>query len=532
MFNMDVEEMPIHHLKENLTKEEIEEVILYRRHDVMATFKLLELTLGLDINVPELSFYIGKNKIEDRLNIIEETGMKCLNWNDVKIGEEWNKLDYMKEENISNERDLFPKKIIYPFGKKFKQYFPKSTNFQTDNLKNFIEDFGNQYIKNEKQEFKVKIGSTTYTVAKGGLHSTEKHRKIIVEDGYRYDDQDIGSQYPNSIVKLGICPPHLKKTIFRQYSEKIEKRIKFKKLSKETKGEESKKYGSIQEMLKLALNGGYYGKLGQKGSFLEYPEGMLKVSIANQIEILMLIESLELEGFNVLSGNTDGISVYYSENKRNRFKEICKEWEEKIGNDIMGKLEETPFRTVWQESINHYIALKEDGSIKKKGRFSTDFELNKNKSMRIIPLALEAYFVRGENPIEYIKNHKNIYDFCVGVKTSGKMYYEEEWKDGDQIKVRTHKKLVVFYISNEGNILYKRGLNYKGKPINNHVNAPTELGQPKITYFNRKFKADNYNIDYNHYILITLKRIDEIEKTKKAKDFVDSCIPSKQLSIW
>jgi hypothetical protein len=48
----------------------------------------------------------------------------------------------------------------------------------------------------------------------------------------------------------------------------------------------------------------YYGKLGQQGSFLEYPEGLLRVCIGNQLEILMLIEMFEMEGFNVLSGNT------------------------------------------------------------------------------------------------------------------------------------------------------------------------------------------------------------------------------------
>jgi len=48
-----------------------------------------------------------------------------------------------------------------------------------------------------------------------------------------------------------------------------------------------------------------YGKLGQRGSFLEYPEGMLKVTMGNQMEILMLIEKLEMSGFQVLSGNTE-----------------------------------------------------------------------------------------------------------------------------------------------------------------------------------------------------------------------------------
>lgn len=57
------------------------------------------------------------------------------------------------------------------------------------------------------------------------------------------------------------------------------------------------------------MNGGFYGKLGQPGSFLEYPEGTLRVCMGNQIEILMLIEALEMNGFNVVSGNTKPIGV-------------------------------------------------------------------------------------------------------------------------------------------------------------------------------------------------------------------------------
>ena len=58
--------------------------------------------------------------------------------------------------------------------------------------------------------------------------------------------------------------------------------------------------------------------------------------------------------------------------------------------------------------------------------------------------------------------------------------------------------------------------------MNNHCEAETDIGQPLVTYFNRFFKSDNYNIDYNYYILETLERIDAIEKTKKAKAFVES----------
>lgn len=548
MMNMDVEEMPIHHMKTDMTYEEIEVTRMYRRNDVMVTYGLLLITLGkveevekLNGGYPldELKDYKGKNMIQDRYDVYRETGLWCINWSDVKIGEEWNKLDYKTAEKIKDDEErsfLYAKKSKYPYGQRFHKFFPSTMDFKTDIFKSFIKEVGNQYVKADKQEFKVTLGSSTYTVAKGGLHSTERERIISPPPGYNYDDLDVGSQYPNSITKLWIYPPHLKETIIHQFKEKISRRLKYKErakeLKKEGKEDEARKYMSVQEMLKLCLNGGYYGKLGQKGSFLEYHEGLLKVCMSNQIEILMLIEMMETEGFSVLSGNTDGITVLYPQSRKERFLEICSEWEDKVGNKEMGKLEHTPFEKVWQESINHYIAKKRDGSVKKKGRFCTEFLLNKNKSGRIINLALEAYFIDGKDPVEFIKNHKNIFDFTIARKASGDMYYEEESDYEGVKKIKRHKKLIRYYISKDGSVFWKRGLNQYGDPINNQCEAPNELGQPKATYFNRPWKSDNYNIDYNYYIYKTLIRIDRIEKTKKVSSFIQKINGTKQISLF
>jgi len=532
MFNMDVEEMPVHHLKRDLTQEEIALVKEYRRHDVMATLKLLELTLG-QVDLPELKDYKGKNAVETRLQYIQETSLPCLNWSDVKIGEEWNKAEYMKAEGIRDDRLVFPVKVKYPYGQRFKNFLPKTMKFKTQQLQDFIKYLGNQYVTAEKQEFPITIGQTTYTIAKGGIHSTEKNRKLKIPTGYSAKDADVGAQYPRSCIKLEIYPPHLKKTILMKLIETAEMKDFYKQKGKETtdKVEKSKLKG-LETGTKLRMNGGYFGKLGQKGSFLEYPEGVLKVTMGNQIEILMLIEAMEEAGFSVVSGNTDGIVTLYPTDREADYLRICKEWEVQVLNTEMGKLEYNEFEGLWQDSINSYIAKSKDGTVKKKGRFMTEFEINKNKSMRVVPLALEAYFIRGEDPVEFIRNHKNIFDFCIAKKASGKMHYEEQWEEEKVVKTKVHKKLVRYFVSTKGTILYKRGFNNEGNPMNNHVNAPTELGQPLITYFNRKFESEDYGIDYNHYILHVLERIDNIEKTKKAKAFVDALNPGQQLTLF
>lgn len=541
MMNMDVEEMPIHHLKTGLTLEEVRMVQEYRRHDVMATYKLLLLTLG-QTDLPELADYKGRNAIENRFYIMEDTGLPCLNWSDVKIGEESNKLRYMKAEKITDDRQLFPQKVIYPYGKRFKQFFPRTMKFKTKKLQDFVQFLGNQYVKAEKQEFPITIGATTYTVAKGGLHSTESNRKLVIPQGWKCSDADVGGQYPNSCIKLEIFPPHLQRTILINLIGSTERKDKYKQMGKEAADKmEKARLKGLEGGTKLEMNGGYYGKMGQKGSFLEYPEGALKVCMGNQIEILMLIEMMEDEGFRVISGNTDGIVTLYPREKEGEYLKICSDWENQVGNHKMGKLEYSEIIALCQDHVNSYIAkiLDDKGGVKvkKKGRFVTTYgapgcEINKNKSMRIVPLALEAYFSDGKDPIEFIRNHNNIYDFCIAKKAAGQMHYEEEWEEDGKKKTKVHKKLVVFYVSTEGTVLYKRGWNQEGKPMNNHVNAPTALGQPLVRYFNKFFKAEDYKIDYNHYILETLERIDEIEKTKKAKAFVNGINPGPQLGLF
>ena len=45
--------------------------------------------------------------------------------------------------------------------------------------------------------------------------------------------------------------------------------------------------------------------------------------------------------------------------------------------------------------VSTYIAVYENGDIKHKNAFEIDKELHKNPSMRIVPIALEKYFVEG-----------------------------------------------------------------------------------------------------------------------------------------
>lgn len=488
--DVDIETLPIYHGKEELSVEEIEKIVEYCWKDISATYEFYKITRGWTEN----PLYKGKDKLQLRFDLKEEIGLDCINWNDVKIGEEWNRKDYM-EITKRSYKECFPKKVRYFYGMKYREFFPNTVNFQTPEIKKYIKNIGETFIINKKQEFVTTLGNNKITIARGGIHSAEKPRIIKSDKEHVYIQTDIGSQYPNAYRKYGLYPLHLGKPANEIATIKIDRRLRDKQQFKETN---NPRFESLAESGKFALNGGLYGKLKQKGSFLEDHVCQLKITMGCQLEILMITEDLVLKGFNVVSLNTDGWDTVVQRSRLEEFYEICNKWEKTIGNDVLGNFEYTEFEWIVQLSVNDYLAKLPTGKYKEKGDLATKVEIHKNKSRLIIPIALKAYFGEGRLPEETIRNHKNIFDFCIGLKATKDFYYEGV--DRQTGEVKKYDKLIRYYVSTEGEKLYKvkkEGVESKAPP-----RRECEAGIPYQTLFNTVVKHDNfedYKIDYSYY---------------------------------
>lgn len=507
MDSPNIEDMDESAFESNLTDEKIEEIKNYCRNDVMETYRLYLWTIGECEN----DVYKGKNAIELRFDLLDTINLPCINWSDVKIGEERNKRDYMALTGKSYD-EIMPKKVRYFYGKKYKEFFPNTVEFKTKEVKSFLKEFGETIITNKKQEFKLKLGENDIVIARGGIHSSEKPRFIESDEKYQYKQIDIGSQYPNFYRKMNLYPLHLGPEANRMVVYRIKQRLEAKALFEKTK---DRKQGSIAESGKLSLNGGLYGKLKQKGSFLEDHIVALSITIGCQLEILMIVEALILEGFRVVSLNTDGFDVVVEKSRIKEFNNICKFYQKKIGNDEIGKLEHTDFDWIAQTSVNDYIAKKSDGTFKYKGDFKLWSKLNENKSRRIIPLALSAYFERGIDPEEFITNHDVIYDFCIGLKESMDFYYELVDKAGNRQRLR---KVVRYYVSTDGKKLLK--IKKPGSEAAGNSIQECEAPSQKVwlcTVVNKMpdKPISEFNIDYDYYINKTKNIILSIEQGRK-----------------
>jgi len=232
-FEMDfenIEEMPIHHLKENMTKEEVIETIYYCHNDVQATYEFYKITTG-DTEHP---LYKGNNQVELRQDIYEEFGIHCLNYSDSKIGDEMIKKYYCEQKNIQYS-DL-PKKGLFRTDVKLRDCIADYVIFQTPELQAFLKRISKERLT-MKDEFKesLEFYGNTYTFAKGGLHTENKPKVFEADDDTLIIDWDVSSYYPAIIINNGRYPGHLGSEFLRGYKTMFDKRLELKPLAKKDK---------------------------------------------------------------------------------------------------------------------------------------------------------------------------------------------------------------------------------------------------------------------------------------------------------
>lgn len=455
---------------------EIQSILDYNLNDVKATYEFYKITKG----ETDLTLYKNNDKIQLRKDISSHYGINCLNYNDVKIGDAINKVVYSKLTGKTS-RDLKNGKTFRP-RIDLKDCIPNYISFKSKYFNDFLEKLRNTSITKTKGEieFDLIYGQTKYKFAQGGLHSDDKPRHLKAENGYYLIDADVSSMYPATIINLGLYPAHLGKEWLEGYKETFYNRLQAKK--------EGKK--SINEALKLSLNGGGFGKTNESYNWQYDPIVTLRTTIAGQLSILMLIEKLEDNGIQVLSANTDGIVSKVHKDMYNLYSNICKDWEIKTNY----QLEFAYYNQLIQTSVNDYIAEKNNGKIKLKGDFEIDKELHKDPSLRIRAIALKEYFIN-KIPIEKtIKEHQNIYDFCKRFRNSkGWNTYKYSVDDTKIIKEKLSKN-IRYFISENGSKITKENIN-----DNRKIDIEADNG---VTIFNRYIQKDmkDYNINYKYYI--------------------------------
>lgn len=199
---------------------------------------------------------------------------------------------------------------------------------------------------------------------------------------------------------------------------------------------------------KVSANGAY-GKLGSPYSVLYAPHLMIAVTLTGQLALLMLIERAERAGIPVVSANTDGVVFRCPHEKDIALAEITSEWERDTGFE----LESTDYQALYSQSVNTYIAVKPNGTAKRKGvlanpRAEGDLrtQMMNSPSMNVCADAATAFLTRGTPIEETIRGCEDVRDFVTVVNVRGGGKWRGEYLG----------KVVRFIWSTDGDvILYK-----------------------------------------------------------------------------
>jgi hypothetical protein len=245
-------------------------------------------------------------------------------------------------------------------------------------------------------------------------------------------------------------------------------------------------------------------------------------TITGELSLLMLIEAYELNGIKVISANTDGVTIRVRKDLVDKMQEINQWWMELTSYE----LERTDYQKIIFSTVNDYLAIKTDGEVKKKGDFLTDFELHKNKSARVCAIALEQYFVHS-TPIEHtIRNHNNVYDFCLRQKASKDFHYEGINRSTGEKTI--YNKLIRYYVSKSGEKLLK--VKNEDCDTNAADVSQVEAGEWVMHVCNHLIPDHPLdNINYDYYIERANKIVHKIQTEGKKRKVV---INPQQISLF
>lgn len=386
---------------------EIPKLIKYNAHDVAETIKFYMFSLSA---------------IETRMSLIDTLGEDVINYNDTKIGKEFFIAELEKAvPGICFDRSTrkkVPRQTPRPNGIPLRDVIFPYVAFRHPELQRVLEYLKTVTITNTKSAEELKdlnavINGFRFDFGTGGIHGSIEKRIVRSTDTHIIVDADVASFYPNLAIKNKVFPAHLSETFCEVYAQLYETRKKYPKKS------------ATNLLYKLALNGVYGDSNNVYGPFLD-PQYTMTITVNGQLLLCMLAERVIEEcDAEMIQANTDGFTVRIPRDKRARYDELCKWWQELT----LLELEFVDYEAMFIRDVNSYIAKSTTGKIKRVGAYQyvtpTDTEAFKKTPERgwhqdhsaiVVQKAAEAAMLHGADIETFIRSHTDAFDFMMRVK--------------------------------------------------------------------------------------------------------------------
>jgi hypothetical protein len=279
----------------------------------------------------------------------------------------------------------------------------------------------------------IVIGGTEFAVGIGGLHSTESRRAVHADDDYAMVDVDVTGYYGQIIINSKQYPTAIGPAFCPIFEEIKTSRDKLKPKLKDPNTPKSE-LPAIEASVggKKIVTNGTFGKTSSPHSSLYAPHLMIYTTLTGQLSILMLIDRIVAAGMQVVSANTDGVVIrvpraMWGGLDGDRFaeseiKDVVEQWEQDTGFN----LEAVEYQSLYNLSVNTYIAVKPDGKVKRKGTLSNPWRekdmrglLMKNPNAVVCADAVVEFITKGTPIEDYIRGCTDVRDFVTVVNVKG-----------------------------------------------------------------------------------------------------------------
>lgn len=222
------------------------------------------------------------------------------------------------------------------------------------------------------------------------------------------------------------------------------------------------------------------------------PKMMRNVCINGQLMLLQLIE--DLEQFDLIQSNTDGLVYRIPIESMDEVKSIVKAWEKRTRMTM--EYDYTTF--IAQRDVNNYIAVFDNGKIERKGGAVKEYKPC-DYDLPIVKDAVTEYFVHGITPDEYINSINELAPFMKTYKLMGsyvRVLHGDEEQQGKVFRVFASR-------SRKDGCLYKQK---EGKNKEKFAGCPERC---KIVNTDIRGKKIEPWLDRNWYIEQAKKEIDK-----------------------
>lgn len=283
----------------------------------------------------------------------------------------------------------------------------------------FVADwFLDKENHDESSTLECDIAGVPHVVAWGGLHGALPQFNYTCKDDELLIMADVDQLYPTLMIVYKLLSRSV--TDYDKFEHILAESLRLKKLKMKKEREPFKRICNIT-----------YGSEGDPSNAMYDPLHRKLVCVFGQVLMIDLIEKIE-PFCKLIQSNTDGILVLIKDKDFDRLDDVVYDWEQRTGLHMSFDI----FKKIIQKDVNNYLAVDQDGEIKRKGAYVKKLS-NLDNDLPIVNEALVQYMVKGV-PVEKTINECNhLKEFQKIVKVSSK--YICGWHNGQKLPDKTFR---------------------------------------------------------------------------------------------